>query len=102
LRQAVAAPDLHSLRREIQQGNLDLVSRPAIVRIDNADAVGDHQPALERRAAAREDPQELSSRHFDHQPCRHERHLAWFNEDIGGRRQIECRRLGALVTRQRH
>ena len=47
--------DLHRRGREVERRNLDLVGRAAVVGVDDADAVGDHQPALERRAAARED-----------------------------------------------
>ena len=62
LRESVAGPDLHRLCREVEDLDLDLVSGTAVVAIDDPDAVGHHQAALERGAAAREHAQEVASR----------------------------------------
>ncbi len=54
----------HRHRRvgDIQDLHLDLVVGSAIVGVDDADAVGDHQAALERRAAARQNGEEVARR----------------------------------------
>lgn len=60
---------------EIEHLNLDLVGRPAVVGIHDTDAVGNHQSAFERRAAAREDAEEISVRHLNNKARGHERDL---------------------------
>src|SRR5690349_14131486 len=59
LRDAIARFDGHGRGREVQHLDFDFISRPAIVRIDDADAVGNDETAFERRAAAREDAEEM-------------------------------------------
>ena len=70
MRQAVAAANRDRRGGEIQDLNLDLVGWAAVVRIDDANSVGDHQATLERRAATGEDAQEMAGRDFDDQPGR--------------------------------
>ena len=43
---AVAAVDCHRRGRHVQHLDLHLVGRPAVVGVDDADAVGDHRPRL--------------------------------------------------------
>ena len=57
---------------DVDHLDLHLVGRAAVVGVDDADAVGDHQPALQRRAAARQDGQEVAGGHLDDQAGRHE------------------------------
>src|SRR5205807_9841778 len=65
LGQAVAPLHLHFGATDIEHLDLDLVFWAAIVRIDDADPVGDHQSALERRAASGKNGEELSGRDLD-------------------------------------
>src|SRR6185436_5154623 len=58
LREPIARLDGDRRRGEVDDFNLDLVVRTAVVRIDDADAIGHHQSPLERRATACEDSEE--------------------------------------------
>ena len=92
--------DLHGRRGEVDDGDLHFVPGTAVVGVDYADTVGDHQSSFQRSAAAREDSEEESLRHLDHQSRRHEPDSAGFDSDARRRRQIEARRTDALVGGQ--
>src|ERR1041384_1768766 len=75
VRQASAGPHDDGPGGEVEDFDLDLVLRAAVVAVNDADAVGHHQSAFERRTAAREDAEEMSSGYGDDEPGRHERHF---------------------------
>ena len=72
LRQPIATRDLHWTLREVDHLDLHLVSRTAVVGVDDANAVGHHQAALHRCAAARDDCEKVAGRRLDHQARRDE------------------------------
>src|SRR5688572_29902871 len=67
LRQPVTPADLNVGAGEIQHLNHHLVRRSAIIGIDDADAVGDHQSALERRAASGKNRQAMAGGYLDNE-----------------------------------
>src|ERR1051325_12131572 len=75
LGQAIAPLHLHFGATDIEHLDPDLVIWAAIVRIDDADPIGDHQSALERRAASGKNGEEISGRDLDDEACRDERYL---------------------------
>ena len=60
LREAIATCDVHLRGRNIQDLHDHLVIRAGIVGIDHAHAVGNHESALERRAASGENTKEVT------------------------------------------
>ena len=76
--------------RDVQQLNLDLVRRAAIVGVDDADAVGDHQPALERRAAAGKYPEKVAVGHGNHQARPNQLDASGGNFHVNRCRQVEA------------
>src|SRR5678810_1203089 len=67
LGQPVAAANLDLGVRKVQDLNHDLVIRAGIVGIDDPDAVGHLQTALERRAAPGENRQAMSAGNLDNE-----------------------------------
>ena len=94
----IARTDLDRRSRDVDDGNLQLVARAAIVGVDNTDAVGDHQAALERCAAAGEHRQEHLGGDFDYQPGWDQRHFSRGDDDGLGSGEIERRRAGGLIS----
>jgi hypothetical protein len=90
LGQPVATLDLRVAVADVQQLDHDLVRRPGIVRIDDADAIGHHETALEWRAASGENPEEVSGRHLDDETGAHQGNVPWRHHHVVGRGQIEA------------
>ena len=95
----IAGTDFDRRGRDVDHRDLQLVARPAVVGVDDADAVGDHEAALERGAAAGEHGQEHLSRHLDHQAGWYQRHLAGGDDDRLGSSEVERRGAGGLIPR---
>src|SRR5438105_5692564 len=75
LGQAIAPIHLHFGATDVEHGYLHLVFWAAIVRVEDADPVGDHQSALERRAASGKNGEEMSGRDLDDEARRDQRDL---------------------------
>ena len=82
MRQAVAPPDVYRLVGDVQHLDHDLVLRAGIVRIDDADPVGDHQSALEWRAASGENREAVAGRHLDDEAGPDEGDLARLDREV--------------------
>src|SRR5215213_9574805 len=67
LRQAVASANLDVCGREVQDLDHHFVCRPRVVGVDDADAVGDLETALERGAASGENRQAMSGWNLDNE-----------------------------------
>ena len=102
LRKAVSSLDLDFAGGEIQHLNHDFVLRARIVRIDDAHAVGDEQPALERRAASGKNSQKMPGRYLDNETSPDERHATGRNREVVCGSQVEpCCFIGG-VRRKRN
>ena len=88
--QPVAALDVGVVLADVEQLDHDLVRGARIVRIDDADAVGDDETALEWRAASGENRQEISGRHFDDETGAHQGNLPRWHHDIVRGGQIKA------------
>ena len=73
--QAITPLHLHFGATDVEHLDHHLVFRPAIVGIEDADAVGDDKSSLEWRAASGKNGQEMSGGHFDDQARPDERNL---------------------------
>jgi hypothetical protein len=91
LRQAIAAPDPDVGVTDVQHLDHHLVVRARIVRIDDADAVGHHQPPLERGAASGENPEEMTGRDLDDEAGPDQGDVARRDDQIVRRSQVETR-----------
>ena len=74
---------------DVEHLDLYLVVGPAVVRVDHAHPVGDDQAALQGRAAAREDPQEVAARHGNHESRPDQPDLPRRNLHVSSRGEIE-------------
>src|SRR3954469_20518793 len=88
--------------RHVQHLDFDLVRVAAVVAVDHADTVGDHQSAAQWRAAAREDGEEVAVWNGDHQARRHQRDAAWFDRGVLAGSEIETCRAAGLVFGKRN
>src|SRR5262245_16245126 len=102
LSQAVSPLDLHFRPCEIENLDHDFVLRSGIVGIHDADAVGDEQTALERRAASGENSQKMTGRYLDNETCPDERHSARRNRQIVSRSEVEPSCFVGGVRRKRN
>ena len=75
LGQAITPLHLHFGATDVEHLDLNLVFWAAIVRVEDADAVGHHQSALERGAASGKNGEEISCGHLDDEARRDERDL---------------------------
>jgi len=76
LGEPIAACHLYFRVGKVEHLHHDLVIWARIIRIDDADAVGDHQTALERRAASSEDTKEVTGGYLNDQAGPHEHDLS--------------------------
>lgn len=92
LGQSVSSPDLDVGIGDIEELNHHFVGWATVIGIDDADAVGHQQPALEWCAASGDNRQEVTVRHFDDEASPDQCNLFRRNCDIMRCRQVEaCR-----------
>jgi hypothetical protein len=102
LRQTVSPLDLHFRPCEIENLDHDFVLRSGIVGIHDADAIGNEQTALERRAASGENSQKMTGRYLDNETCPDERHSARRNRQIVSCSEVEPSCFVGGVRRKRN
>jgi hypothetical protein len=98
LRDAIAAPNRERLASRVHQDHLDLA---AVVRVDGAGRVGEHDPVTQRQPAARADLRLESLGDRDRQAGRHQRPLPRSDAQIpvDGGVEVEARRTGRRPRR---
>ena len=97
MRQTVALLDLHLGRGEIKDLNHDFILRAGIVRVDDADAIGHQQPALEWCTASGENSQTMTGRYLDNETSPHKRHATRRDRQIVRGSEVEpCCFMGGI------
>ena len=77
-------------------------SGPGIVGIDDADAVGNEQTALERGAASGENSKKMTGRYLDNETGPDERHAAGRDRHVVRRGEVEPSCFVGGVRRKRN
>ena len=97
LRQTVALLNLHLGSGEIEDLNHDFILRAGIVRVYDADAIGDEQPALEWRTASSENSKKMTGRYLDNETGPHQRHATRRDRQIVSGSEVEpCCFMGGI------
>ena len=98
--QTVAPFDLHVAGGHVYHLYQYLVGWAGVVWIDDTDAVGDHEAALERGAASGENREEVTGRHLDDEAGPDESDLSGCDDEVVGSRHIEPGRVVSAVRRE--